>query len=100
MHKKGEIREERRQIKGRRGEVEMSSQGNEGDRMVIARRPRWSILVLTSRLFFFFFFFFGPIYIPEYKPETKPGRSYEPLHLETKVNYRWPTEPTGSSERR
>jgi hypothetical protein len=23
----------------------------------------------------FFFFFFGPIYIPEYKPETKPGRS-------------------------
>jgi hypothetical protein len=35
---------------------------------------------------FFFFFFFEPIYIPEYKPETKPGRSYEPLHLETKVN--------------
>jgi hypothetical protein len=34
----------------------------------------------------FFFFFFEPIYIPEYKPETKPGRSYEPLHLETKVN--------------
>jgi hypothetical protein len=24
---------------------------------------------------FFFFFFFEPIYIPEYKPETKPGRS-------------------------
>jgi hypothetical protein len=37
-------------------------------------------------IFFFFFFFFEPIYIPEYKPETKPGRSYEPLHLETKVN--------------
>jgi hypothetical protein len=34
----------------------------------------------------FFFFFFEPIYIPEYKPETKPGRSYEPLHLETMVN--------------
>jgi hypothetical protein len=34
----------------------------------------------------FFFFFFGPIYIPEYKPETKPGRSYELLHLETLVN--------------
>jgi hypothetical protein len=34
----------------------------------------------------FFFFFFEPIYIPEYKPEAKPGRSYEPLHLETKVN--------------
>jgi hypothetical protein len=31
-----------------------------------------------------FFFFFEPIYIPEYKPETKPGRSYEPLHLESK----------------
>jgi hypothetical protein len=36
--------------------------------------------------FFFFFFFFEPIYIPEYKPKAKPGRSYEPLHLETKVN--------------
>jgi hypothetical protein len=33
----------------------------------------------------FFFFFFGPIYIPEYKPETKPGRSYEPLHLRDTV---------------
>jgi hypothetical protein len=33
-----------------------------------------------------FFFFFEPIYIPEYKPKTKPGRSYEPLHLETMVN--------------
>jgi hypothetical protein len=37
---------------------------------------------------FFFFFFFEPIYIPAYKPKAKPGRSYEPLHLETKVNYR------------
>jgi hypothetical protein len=35
---------------------------------------------------FFFFFFFEPIYIPEYKPETKPSRSYEPLHLESMVN--------------
>jgi hypothetical protein len=28
-----------RQMKGRRGKVEMSSQGNEGDRMAIERRP-------------------------------------------------------------
>jgi hypothetical protein len=28
-----------RRIKGRRGKVEMSSQGNEGDRMAIERRP-------------------------------------------------------------
>jgi hypothetical protein len=28
-----------RRIKGRRGEVEMSSQGDEGDRMAIERRP-------------------------------------------------------------
>jgi hypothetical protein len=34
----------------------------------------------------FFFFFFEPIYIPEYKPEAKPGHSYEPLHLESLVN--------------
>jgi hypothetical protein len=52
MNKKGDIREERRQMKGRRGDVEMSSQGNEGDRMAIARRPRWSILVLTSQLIY------------------------------------------------
>jgi hypothetical protein len=31
-----------------------------------------------------FFFFFEPIYIPEYKPKAKPGRNYEPLHLEMK----------------
>jgi hypothetical protein len=41
---------------------------------------RHSILLLhvyrmASSLLFFFFFFFEPIYIPEYKPETKPGRS-------------------------
>jgi hypothetical protein len=35
MNKKDEIREEIRRMKGRRGEVEMSSQGNEGDRMAI-----------------------------------------------------------------
>jgi hypothetical protein len=41
---------------------------------------------ITWNQIFFFFFFFEPIYIPEYKPKTKPGRSYEPLHLETMVN--------------
>jgi hypothetical protein len=30
MNRRGEMREEMRQIKGRRGEVEISSQGNEG----------------------------------------------------------------------
>jgi hypothetical protein len=35
MKRRGEMRVERRQIKGIRGEVEMSSQGNEGDRMAI-----------------------------------------------------------------
>jgi hypothetical protein len=35
-------------MKGRKGEVEMSSQGNEGDRMAIERRPEWGVLVLTS----------------------------------------------------
>jgi hypothetical protein len=35
MNSKEEIRDESRRIKGRRREVEMSSQGNEGDRMVI-----------------------------------------------------------------
>jgi hypothetical protein len=33
----------------------------------------------------FFFFFFEPIYIPEYKPKTKPGHSYEPLHFRDKI---------------
>jgi hypothetical protein len=39
-------------MKGRRGEVEMSSQGNEGDRMAIERRPEWGILAFTSRLIY------------------------------------------------
>jgi hypothetical protein len=50
MNRKGEIRVERRQMKGRSGEVERSSQGNEGDRMAIERRPEWGVLVLTRRL--------------------------------------------------
>jgi hypothetical protein len=50
MNKKGEMREEMRRIYGKRGEVKMSSQGNEGARIAIERRPEWSILVLTSRL--------------------------------------------------
>jgi hypothetical protein len=48
MNKRGEIREEMRQMKGRRGEVEISSQGNEGDRMVIEEDQNevfWSLLV-------------------------------------------------------
>ena len=32
---------------------------------------------------FFFFFFFEPIYIPAYMSVTKPGHSYELLHLNT-----------------
>jgi hypothetical protein len=42
------MRVEMRQIKGRRGEVEMSSQGNEGDRMAIEEDQNevfWSLLV-------------------------------------------------------
>jgi hypothetical protein len=39
MNRRGEMRDERRRIKGRRGEVETSSQGKEGDRMAIERRP-------------------------------------------------------------
>jgi hypothetical protein len=50
MKRKGKMRDETKRIKGRKGEVEMSSQRNEGDRMVIERRPEWSVLVLTSRL--------------------------------------------------
>jgi hypothetical protein len=48
MKKKGEMRRERRRIKGRREEVEMSSQGNEGDRMAIEEDQNgdfWSLLV-------------------------------------------------------
>jgi hypothetical protein len=37
-------------MKGRKGDIEMSNQGNEGDRMAIERRPEWGVLVLTSRL--------------------------------------------------
>jgi hypothetical protein len=44
------MRVERRWMKGRREEVEVSSHGNEGDRMAIERRPEWGVLVLTSRL--------------------------------------------------
>jgi hypothetical protein len=40
MNKKGETREEIRRMKGRRGEVEMSSQGNEGDRMAIWKKTK------------------------------------------------------------
>jgi hypothetical protein len=50
MKRKDEMREEMRRMKGRKGEVEMSNQGNEGDRMAIERRPEWGVLVLTSRL--------------------------------------------------
>jgi hypothetical protein len=39
MNKRGEMREEMRWMRGRRCKVEISSQGNEGDRMVIQRRP-------------------------------------------------------------
>jgi hypothetical protein len=48
MNRRGEMREEMRRIKGRRGEVEMSSQGNEGDRMAIEEDQNedfWSLLV-------------------------------------------------------
>jgi hypothetical protein len=50
MNRKGKIRDEIRRMKWMNGEVEMSSQGNEGDRMAIERRPEWGVLVLTSRL--------------------------------------------------
>jgi hypothetical protein len=48
MKKKDEMRRERRRIKGRREEVKMSSQGNEGDRMAIEEDQNevlWSLLV-------------------------------------------------------
>jgi hypothetical protein len=50
MKRKDETRDEIRQMRGRRGEVERSRQGNEGDRIAIVRRPEWGLLVLTSRL--------------------------------------------------
>jgi hypothetical protein len=48
MKRRGEMRREMRRIKGRRGEVEMSNQGNEGDRMAIEEDQNedfWSLLV-------------------------------------------------------
>jgi hypothetical protein len=47
MKRRGEMRVEMRRMKGRRGEVEISSQGNEGDRMVIEEDQNgvfWSLL--------------------------------------------------------
>jgi hypothetical protein len=35
MARRGEMRREMKRMKGRRGEVEISNQGNEGDRMAI-----------------------------------------------------------------
>jgi hypothetical protein len=48
MKRRGEIRREMRRMKGRRGEVEMSSQGNEGARIAIEEDQNgvfWSLLV-------------------------------------------------------
>jgi hypothetical protein len=48
MKRKGEMSRDRRWMKGRRGEVEISSQGNEGDRMAIEEDQNgvfWSSLV-------------------------------------------------------
>jgi hypothetical protein len=48
MKKRGEMRRERRRMKGRRGEVERSSQRNGGDRMAIEEDQNevfWSLLV-------------------------------------------------------
>jgi hypothetical protein len=48
MKRRGEMRQEMRRMKGRRGEVEISSQGNEGDRMAIEEDQNgafWSSLV-------------------------------------------------------
>jgi hypothetical protein len=48
MKRKGEMSRDRRRMKGRRGEVEISSQGNEGDRMAIEEDQNgvfWSSLV-------------------------------------------------------
>jgi hypothetical protein len=48
MKKRGEMRRERRRMKGRRCEVERSSQGKGGDRMAIEEDQNgdfWSLLV-------------------------------------------------------
>jgi hypothetical protein len=37
MKRRGEMRQEMRRMKGRRGEVEISNQGKEGDRMTNER---------------------------------------------------------------
>jgi hypothetical protein len=48
MKRRGEIRRDKRRMKGRRWEVERSSQGNGGDRMTIEEDQNevlWSLLV-------------------------------------------------------
>jgi hypothetical protein len=48
MKRRGEMRRDKRRIKGRRWEVERSSQGKEGDRMAIEEDQNevlWSLLV-------------------------------------------------------
>jgi hypothetical protein len=48
MKKRGEMRQERRLMKGRRWEVERNNQGNGGDRMAIEEDQNgdfWSLLV-------------------------------------------------------
>jgi hypothetical protein len=48
MKRRGEMKVEMRRMKGRRGEVEISSQGNEGDRIAIEEDQNedfWSLLV-------------------------------------------------------
>jgi hypothetical protein len=40
MKRRGEMRREIRRMKGRRGDVEISNQGNEGDRMAIVKKTR------------------------------------------------------------
>jgi hypothetical protein len=48
MKRRGDMRVETRRMKGRREEVKMSSQGNEGDRMAIEEDQNgvfWSLLV-------------------------------------------------------
>jgi hypothetical protein len=48
MKRRGEMRRDKRRMKGRRGEVEISNQGNEGDRMAIEEDQNevlWSLLV-------------------------------------------------------
>jgi hypothetical protein len=48
MKKRGEMRRERRRMKGKRWEVERSNQGNGGDRIAIEEDQNgdfWSLLV-------------------------------------------------------